>query len=170
MAIGRFRPSFLKTKPARTGGDRLKAQSALEMVAIFGGVMLILLIVVAAIPQEAAAAQALRAHSTATDSVNLVAQTASDVYLSGDGAVRTITIEVPDGVNMSASYLGATASETDWNKRKLADLRLLTGGDVFAVSRAPMCGEWPLPGGRYAVNLTYNGSGTAHVMVNSLSC
>lgn len=147
-----------------------KAQSSLEMLAIFAGIMMVLLVVAAALPNQAAGSQVLRERQMARDTVQTVAQTANDVYLAGDGAVRTMWIEIPEGMNASASFIGAPASEGNWSKRKLVNINLDVSGDTFYVSRAPVCGTWPASAGRMQVNITYNSSGTAHVMVNELGC
>ncbi len=154
--------------PGRSGLGHAgrRAQSTIEMVVIFGGMLFVMLAVLVAIPAQAAAVQSLRAHQTAADTVALVAQTANDVYLAGEGASRTIWVELPDGFDSGRSFIGAQVGITDWGSRKLADIYTLQTGDVFETSRAPICGSWPAMAGRYRVTVAYNGTAPAHVTVN----
>lgn len=151
---------------------RFFGQATLEMLAIFGGLMLLILLVAVTLPDQMAGVQNVRAHAMAQEAVSQVARTADDIYLAGDGASARIWIEMPNGfdANASRSFLGARPGEGNWSLRKMANLNLPATGDVFALSRAPLCGAWPGDSGRYRINISYNASGTAHVMVNSQSC
>lgn len=141
-------------------------QSTLEMVVIFGGALLVLIAILAAIPGETAPAQSLRQHQAAADTVAAVAQAANDVYLAGEGAQKTIWVELPDGFDAGRSFVGARTGVSDWGQRRLVDIYTLQTGDVFEISRGPICGAWPAQPGRYQVVVAYNGSSTAHVTVN----
>jgi hypothetical protein len=144
-------------------------QSTIEMVVIFAGMLFVMVAILAVIPGQTTSVESVRAHQTAQDTVDGVAQAANDVYLAGEGAQRTVWVELPDSYDATRSFIGAQTGVTDWGKRKVVDIYAMQTGDVFALSRAPICGTWPDAIGRYQVVLTYNSTAPAHVMVNA-SC
>lgn len=142
------------------------AQMSLEFLIVFAGIMLVLAIVATIAPSQAAGAGAAREEFIAHSTVNLVAKTADEVYLTGEGASKEIWVEIPESAALNKSFFGGRSSEPNWSKRKMIDINLLVQGDIFALTRAPTCGNLPAMAGRTLVNVTYNGTGTAHVMVN----
>ncbi|MFH1306957.1 MAG: hypothetical protein ABIH83_04885 [Candidatus Micrarchaeota archaeon] len=148
---------------------RKKAQANLELLILFAGAMLILALLAVVLPTQAIGSQMVREKQIAQGSVDLVAETADEVYLTGEGAVKHIWIEVPETADVETldySFIGAKSGETNWSKKKMVNLYLLVEGDVFAITRAPVCGQWPYTAGRHKVVVEYNGTGNPHVMVN----
>lgn len=141
-------------------------QLTLELLIIFVGTMLIVAIVAATVPSQAASTGALREKFIASGTVNEVASAVDEVYLAGDGSSKQIWIDIPESAALNKSFFGARDSETNWKKRKMININLLLEGDVFAITHAPTCGKLPTMAGRTLVNVTYNATGTAHVMVN----
>ncbi|MDE1797899.1 MAG: hypothetical protein KGH63_00650 [Candidatus Micrarchaeota archaeon] len=144
-------------------------QGTIEVVIIFAAMLLVLLVILQAIPGETTSLESVRQQQTAAGTVHLVVTTANDVYLAGDGAQRTIWVDLPDGYSASGSFIGSAGTVTNWGSSKVVDLRLMQTGDVFEISRAPICGSWPAAAGRYQVVVAYNGTAPAHVTVNA-SC
>lgn len=145
-----------------------RAQAGLEAMLIFAAVLLMLLVVGLVLPSTAASGEHLRQLQLARQSVQAVASAADDVFLAGEGASKTIWVELPGGYEFAHSFIGNKSGVADWKNRKLADIHLPPSGDIFAVSRAPMCGNWPNASGRYRINLTYNATTPAHVAVNGI--
>ena len=144
-----------------------KGQGALELLILFAAGMLALIVVVAVLPSQAIGTQTLRDRQAARETVSLISSAADEVYLSGDGAVKNIWIAIPQTARVQSSFIGARAGETNWSLRKTVLLNLTNEGDIFSISRAPMCGSWPATSGRYQIRISYNSSAPAHVMVNS---
>ena len=142
-------------------------QGTVELIIIFVGMLLVLVVLLQVIPGETGSLQSVLQHQTAQSTVHLVATTANDVFLAGDGAQRTIWVDLPDGYNAAGSFIGTAGTVTNWGSSKVVDLRLLQTGDVFEISRAPVCGSWPAVAGRYQVVVAYNGTAPAHVTVNA---
>lgn len=144
-----------------------KGQGTLELLIIFAAGMLALVVVAAILPSQVAGNQALRDGQIARDTVANIASVANEVYLSGDGAQRSIWITIPENAKIANSFIGARTGETDWSKKKLVSINMANEGDIFSVSRAPLCGSWPAVAGRYQINITYSKTPVAHVMINS---
>ena len=146
---------------------RSRGQTTLELLILFAGGMLALIVIAAVLPSQAIGSQTLRDGQIARESVSDIVSAADEVYLAGDGAQKSIWITIPETARVGSSFIGARSGETNWTKKKLVVLNLTNEGDIFAVSRAPVCGSWPSGPGRYKIRITYNESSVAHVMVNS---
>ena len=134
---------------------------------LFAAILIMILAIAAVLPATASEGENLRQMLIARQSVQDVASAADEVFLSGEGASKTIWVELPSGFENTSSFIGNRTSSTAWKDRKLADINMLSVGDIFAVSRAPMCGNWPTVSGRYLVNVTYNATTLPHVSVNA---
>ena len=143
-----------------------KAQAGLETMAIFAAVLILLLAVLLVLPSTARSGEVLRQMQTAQQSVQAVAATANEVYLAGEGASKTIWIELPDSWEPSRSFIGNNSADLNWSDRRVASIYVLQSGDMIAASRALMCGRWPASAGKFRINVTYNSTDPVHVMVN----
>ena len=146
---------------------RFKGQGTLELLLLFAGGMLALIAVAAVLPSQALGTQMLKDGQVARNTVSLIATAADEVYLSGDGAMKNIWITIPETTKISSSFMGARDGETDWGKRRMVLLNLTTEGDIFAISNAPICGEWPNAPGRHQIRISYNSDLPAHISINS---
>ena len=135
-------------------------------MAIFAAVIVLVLVIAIALPAEANSSEMLRQQSAAQTSVTLLTATADEVYLVGDGAVRKITVDIPDSFEYSKSFIGNPSGAVDWSMRKAVSLYLNGVGDVISTSHAPMCGTWPSTSGSWQINVIYNDTDPPHVMVN----
>jgi len=171
-----FFPAYPQGEGKKTAPKKMKygegvarAQTTVELLVIFGAAVLVLSVLAAVLPSNAISSQAARDKNIAQTTARDLAQAANEVYLGGDGASKNVWIEVPASANISASFIGNNTEQPDWNKRKTISINLLAEGDVFSISRAPVCGQWPAMPGKYRVKVEYNASEPAHVMINS-SC
>ncbi|PIT84298.1 hypothetical protein COU37_03965 [Candidatus Micrarchaeota archaeon CG10_big_fil_rev_8_21_14_0_10_45_29] len=145
------------------------AQTTVELLVIFGAAVIVLSVLAAVLPSNAVAGQSARDKNIAQATVRDLSQAVNEVYLGGDGASKDVWIEVPMSANISASFIGNNTEQPDWGKRKTIAINLLTEGDVFSVSRAPVCGQWPSMPGKYRIKIEYNATEPVHIMINS-SC
>jgi len=149
----------------QTGQKR--GQASLEVMILFAAVLVMMLAVGVALPATTSSSENLRQVLMARQAVQEVVLAADEVFLVGEGASKTIWVEIPSGFDNRTSFIGNRTLDTEWKDRKLADLNMLSGGDIFAVSRAPMCGNWPEKYGKYRINVTYNATTVPHVTVNA---
>ncbi|VVB56996.1 Uncharacterised protein [uncultured archaeon] len=153
---------------------RCRGQAGLETIAIFAGILVVLMVILLVLPNSIQSGEVLRQEQTAKRTVQAAATAADNVYLSGEGASQTVWLEIPDIWDPARSFIGNQTNTTGWSDRKLISIYVRSTGDVFGVSRAPVCGAWPAKSGKYMVNFTYNGTANrtvpAHVMVNGESC
>lgn len=147
--------------------SNLQGQASLEVMMLFAAVLVMILAVGVALPSTTTGSENLRQLLMARQAVGEVASAADEVFLAGEGASKTIWIEVPGGFDNLTSFIGNRSISTAWKDKKLVDINLLASGDVFAVSRAPMCGRWPGSYGKYRINVTYNATTTPHVSINA---
>ncbi|MFH0927450.1 MAG: hypothetical protein V1822_02620, partial [Candidatus Micrarchaeota archaeon] len=147
-----------------------KGQSTLELLILFSGGLLALMVVAAVLPSFAAGNASLYGGQLARDSTSYIARVSDEVYLQGEGAQKSIWINVPETASVSGdsprSFIGSNDAGADWSDRKMVDLYLANEGDIFAISRAPLCGQWPAAAGRYLINIQYSTNGDAHVAIN----
>lgn len=146
----------------------LFGQGTVEAVGLLAGLLIIILIVAVAIPEQAAQLGAERNRQMALLAAQDLAKTADEVYLSGDGARKSVWIELPETYNSTLSFVGNRpgTSGTLFQNRTVA-IYILNAGEQIAETRAPICGSLPAGFGKYLITLYYNSSG--HVMVNA-SC
>ena len=144
-----------------------RGQASLETMLLFAAVLIMVLVIGLVLPSTVSGGENIRQMLLARQSVQEVASAANEVFLAGEGASKTIWIELPSGFDNTTSFVGNQSSGTTWKNRKLVDINMLSVGDIFAVSRAPMCGQWPAVYGKYRVNVTYNGTTVPHVSVNA---
>jgi hypothetical protein len=145
----------------------LRGQANLETIILFAAVLIMILVIGLALPSTTIGGENLRQMQIARQSVQEVASAADEVFLGGEGASKTIWVELPAGYENASSFIGNQSAAVAWKDRKLADIHMLQAGDIFAVSRAPMCGKWPGKYGKYQVNVTYNATTLPHVTVNA---
>jgi hypothetical protein len=141
-------------------------QGTLELLILFSVAMLAMAVVAMVLPTEALAGQVLKEKGIARETTENLAAACDEVYLQGEGASKHIWIELPQTISFTKSFIGAKAGETDWVKRKMININVIGEGDIFALSRAPVCGTWPAISGRHRVKIEYSTVGAAHIMVN----
>ena len=157
----------------RAGADRWRGpgqsrgQASLESMAILAAVMVMILAVMVVLPSSVRSGEVLRQEQMAKYTVQAAASAADEVYLSGEGSSRAIWVEIPDIWDAGRSFIGNRSTVMSWPDQKLISIYVQSTGDIFGVSRAPVCGIWPAQSGRYRVNVTYNNTGTAHVTINA---
>ncbi len=144
-----------------------RGQAGLETMAIFAAVLILLLAVLLVLPSTARSGEVLRQMQTAQQSVLLAAATADEVYLAGEGASKTIAVELPDSWESSRSFIGTNNASANWQDRRLLSIYVRQSGDAIASSRAPLCGSWPATPGKFKINVTYNSTEPVHVMINA---
>lgn len=145
-----------------------KGQAAVETVALLAGALFIMIAMITLLPEQAAGIGAQNGIMTATISANRLADEAAQVYLGGDGAQKSVWIELPETYDSAKSFLGSNSAGTSWALNKTVGIYITGYGHVFAESVAPMCGELPNRSGRFLVPIVYNSTG--HVMINKTSC
>jgi type II secretory pathway pseudopilin PulG len=136
-------------------------------MAFFAALLVLTLMLLFALPSKASSAEVLRQIQAAQATVSSIAQAADEVYLAGEGSLKTIWIEIPDGWQPEKSFIGNNSDGIDWPNRKILSLYIPNAGDIIAISHSPLCGKWPALAGKYQINITYNSTNPAHVMVNS---
>jgi len=143
-------------------------QGTVEAVGLLAGLLIVILVVAIAIPEQAAQLGVERNRQMAVLAAQDIAKAADEVYLSGDGARKSVWIELPETYNASLSFVGnrpGTAGTLFQNRT--IGIYLLGTGELLAETKAPLCGNLPASGGKYLVTVYYNNSG--HAMVNA-SC
>jgi hypothetical protein len=143
-----------------------RGQNTLELLILFASVLLILAVVAVSIPSNAIASLNLEQMQQAQQTVDEIADTVDLVYLEGEGSQKRIWIRIPSGWDRTSSFIGARSGETNWTKRKLININYKIMGDIFAKTKAPVCGEWPAMDGRTRITIAYNASDTPHVSIN----
>ncbi|MFO8016012.1 MAG: hypothetical protein R6U32_02825 [Candidatus Woesearchaeota archaeon] len=123
---------------------RNKGQASMEYLMVVGLVLVVMIPVFYYAVTESGTQVRL---NQADDAVNSIAKTADSVYALGPGSRDHVRISVPAGV--SGSYV---------NNSKVG-LRLDTGEDIMAFSRAPLTGKIPKGQGIYHVPVEMLDSG-----------
>ena len=146
-----------------------KGQASIEAIIILAAVVFLLAVIASSLPSSLSSSQKLKDRQLAEQSVQDIARAADEVYLAGDGASRKVWVEIVGSADFSLSFIGSRSALDPWASRKFVSIYLSNSGDVFAISRAPMCGKWPSAIGRYQLVVAYNSSSTPHVAIND-SC
>ena len=144
-----------------------KGQAGLETMAIFAAVLVMIMAVLLVLPSGIQSGEVLRQEQMAKYTVQSAASASDEVYLAGEGSSQAIWIEIPDIWLASRSFIGNRSAGMKWSDRKLISIYVQSTGDIFGVSRAPVCGAWPVQSGKFLVNVTYNATSPAHVMINA---
>ncbi len=160
----------IKAGPDGVRTRRFAGQAGVETLAVFAAVMVALMVVLMVLPSTAQSGEVLRQEQMAKFTVQKAASTADEVYLTGEGSSRAIWVEIPDNWEPNRSFIGNQSAGMSWSDQKFVSIYVLSTGDIFGVSRAPLCGAWPTKSGKYMVNVTYNATIPAHVMINSNNC
>ncbi len=141
---------------------RLIAQSTIELLILFALATIVLFVVIAILPTQAVSGSVLHDGEIAEQTVRMVAQNCNEVYLCGEGAQKTIWIDIPQSAKISQSFIGERLGDIG----KVIVINTLGEGDVITTTNAPVCGKWPTTAGRHSIKIEYN-STNPHVMVNS---
>ncbi len=145
----------------------MKAQGSVEALGLLGGLVIVLLAITIFLPQQQSEIGLERNRAIALQSAQAIATAADDVYLAGDGAQKSVSVEFPDGYDASRSYAGNKVDTGNIFNNRTIGIYVIGAGEITAESRAPVCGTLPNASGEYRITLYYNASG--HVMVNA-SC
>ena len=172
---GQTTPNMHPTATRAHSSDALprpsdRGQANIETMAIFAAVLVMIMAVLMVLPSSAQSGEVLRQEQMAKQTVQMAASAADEVYLAGEGASKTVWVEIPGIWDANRSFIGNKTAGMSWSDRKLISLYVRTTGDIFGVSRAPLCGSWPATSGKFLVNVTYNSTNPAHVMINSNKC
>jgi len=141
---------------------KMLAQSTIELLILFALATIVLFVIIAVLPTQAVSGSVLHDGEIAEQTVHMLAQSCNEVYLSGDGAQKTVWINIPQSAKISQSFIG----ERLGNIGKVIVINTLGEGDVISITNAPVCGKWPTTAGRHNIKVEYN-STNPHVMVNS---
>ncbi|MFH1095441.1 MAG: class III signal peptide-containing protein [Candidatus Micrarchaeota archaeon] len=146
-----------------------RGQGSVETVILLAAVLLIVTVIFVSANARLLSSQRAQARQIAAQSVQDLASAADEVYLAGEGATRKVWVSIPESVQLESSFIGSRPGTGAWANNKTIDLNLSRVGDVFAITRAPLCGKWPAQPGRYSLVLVYNSTSKAHVTINN-SC
>ncbi len=146
-----------------------RGQGSVETVILLAAVLLVVTVIFVSANARLLSSQRAQARQIAAQSVQDLASAADEVYLAGEGATRKVWVSIPESVQLESSFIGSRPGTGAWADNKTIDLNLSRVGDVFAITRAPVCGSWPAQPGRYSLVLVYNSTSKAHVTINN-SC
>ncbi len=146
-----------------------RGQGSVETVIIFAAVIFVITVILIFAGTRVLSTQYIKDSQLAAQSVQDLAAGADEVYLAGEGATRKVWVSIPESALIPSSFIGSRPGTGSWANNKTISLNLSHVGDVFALTRAPVCGKWPVLPGRYPLVLTYNSTSKAHVAIND-SC
>lgn len=145
----------------------MEGQASVEMVALLAGALIVLLGALTVLPEQYAGIAYEGARQGAQAAANRLAGAADEVWLAGDGAQKTLWVELPDGYDAGQTFIGSNEAGGGLSQNRTVGIYISGLGHAFAESHAPLCGMLPNQSGRYLVTVYYNTSG--HVMIGG-SC
>jgi hypothetical protein len=140
-------------------GNATRGQTATEFLMILVVVLLLLIPVTFFISQQSAESSRVIQARIAVDTL---AKTSNFVFYEAPGAVQTVLLTIPGGVDFAKSYIGRPSTASAQILRREINLNLLVIGgdaDVFAPTDGDVCGNWPSTSGTYLFHLRKLDSG-----------
>jgi len=125
----------------------VRAQASIETITIFSVAVVCVLLSVGIVWDQVFIYQSSQQRAIAFDAVNILALEADDVYFLGPGSVRTLTINIPPGVDFENSFI----------QNNTIVLRV-NGSDVSATTRANIKGNFPSSSGSFVFTIASSGN------------
>ncbi len=120
-----------------------KAQASVELLVILAISMIAIGLILALSNNEITSVNSIKANSQAQNTVNKIAGTAEEVYISGTGTTKQIFISIPSGVNENKTLIENKTIRLNVN-----------GTDLIAETGVEITGSIPTKEGSYWIWIT----------------
>lgn len=132
------------------------AQAGLELTAILGVFLIIILFYAVAASGVFSHMNVQGNYNDAYVSAKALASAADSVYAQGNGAATTVQINLPSNTRLNATYIGRRPSSPTLSQNTISIN--VDGTDVYAITRAPLSGEFPGATGEHVLRVVSHGS------------
>lgn len=152
-------PGQVGTSPWRIRAGVSPGQVSLELLAILGVALIVILFFTLFASDMLADTNKQQELRTARLSVQHLADAADYVFSQGEGAAKTVEVELSPNANLSAdrSFIGKPYSAPENASSNMININL-EGSDVSAFSGAPLAGAFPSAHGKYLLKVVSRGS------------
>ncbi|OQA31279.1 MAG: Laminin G domain protein [archaeon ADurb.Bin336] len=120
-----------------------KAQSTIESILIVAMALFILTALFGITYDQIYSFRADQSRKTASVAINSIVKEVNDVYFLGPGAMKTIIVRLPEGIDFNKSFI----------KNRTICLNVF-GSDVFSTASVDLRGVWPGDDGTFSFTLT----------------